>query len=150
MTAVKGPADRHVAALLDLALRRLKAELEPDSARWGLRGSHLRVLTLMPTDGVRAADLARTAAMTKQSLGELVAVLLERGLVVRDPDPADRRAHVLRRTADGDRAVREGLEAIAALERRWSAEVGERRWRTTVAVLSALTDPERSPGAPGP
>jgi DNA-binding MarR family transcriptional regulator len=45
--------------------------------------------------------LARRAQMTKQSMAELVAHLERHGFVERIPDPADRRAKLVRVTGKG-------------------------------------------------
>src|SRR5580692_7672246 len=68
----------HLARWLDAVRRRLYAELAAEFTedRVGdlpeLRGSHRRLLQMVPPDGIRITDLAKRAGMTKQSLGEFV------------------------------------------------------------------------------
>ncbi|WP_301235599.1 MarR family winged helix-turn-helix transcriptional regulator [Pandoraea cepalis] len=68
--------------------------------------SHISVTRNLDIDGTRATELARRASITKQSLGELVTQLENRGIVTREQDPTDGRAKVVRFTKRG----REWLE----------------------------------------
>lgn len=149
MNAVKGPGadpDDHVFALLDHALRRLRADVQAHMARAAaggpdlpdlstLRTSQLRLLTLTPDDGLRVGDLAARAGMTAQALGEFVRSLVSGGLLTVEPDPRDRRARVVRRTASG-RAVAQATEdGIRAMEQEWAGRLGADRWEAMRAVL---------------
>lgn len=69
--------------------------------------------------GTRLTVLAARADMTHQSMGELVRTLELRGYVERAPDPADRRARLVRLTAKGREMVRVALVEIAAIEGAW-------------------------------
>jgi DNA-binding MarR family transcriptional regulator len=80
-------------------------------------------------DGTRLTVLAARAGQTHQSMGEVVAELEQRGFVERIPDPADRRARLVRLTDSGRHLVRNALAAIDAIERDWTA-----RWRAAGLV----------------
>ncbi|TKK88136.1 MarR family transcriptional regulator [Herbidospora galbida] len=138
MTLASDP--EHVIALLDRALREAKRvmdEVVADHAP-GLRVSFLRVMDLMPADGIRLTDLAGRASMTKQAMGEFVATLEREGFVHVLPDPRDRRVRLVVPTARGVELQKASSAAIEALEREWRERVGPRRWATTRAVLAEL------------
>ena len=58
-----------------------------------------------------ASDLARAEQVTPQAVGPLVAVLEERGLVMRSPDPKDGRRVLLSVTESGLEALRDKRSA---------------------------------------
>ncbi len=65
--------------------------------------------------------------MTQQSMGELVTHLERCGLVVRQVDPADRRARVVRVTEEGQAALELAAERIRDIERRLARTLGQSR-----------------------
>ena len=85
-----------------------------------VRPAHYAVFRLLGPEGARVTELAEAGGMTKQSMGELVAHLEERGYVERLPDPCDRRAKIVVPTEKGRRGIGvaagllEGIEAAAA------------------------------------
>ena len=91
-------------ALNDRAIARL-AERGHDT----VRPAHGAVFQHLDDTGTPVARLAERAQMTKQAMAELVAHLEEHGYVVREPDPADRRAKLVIPT---DR----GLEVFAVVQ----------------------------------
>ena len=130
----------HLARWLEFVQRRLRAELGASGLRDfpQLRGSHRRILQMIPAGGIRITDLARMAGMTKQSLGEFVDWLERRGFVASGRDPADGRVRLVTRTADGDTAADTATRAIAAVERRWRQEIGAGRYDTMKQALRDL------------
>jgi DNA-binding MarR family transcriptional regulator len=82
--------------------------------------------------------------MTKQSIGEIVDDLASRGYVERFPDPADRRAKLIRLTRKGEEAQAVGLELFATVERR----LGERYGAEQVAQLRDLLEEIAAAEAP--
>ena len=65
-----------------------------------------------------AAHLARHSFVTSQTMADMVTTLLDRGLIERHRDPADRRRLVISLTPDGQRLL-DGLRPqVAALETR--------------------------------
>src|ERR1700745_703953 len=97
----------HLPRWLEAVTRRLRAELGASGLRDfpDLRGSHRRILQMIPADGIRITDLAERAGMTKQSLGEFVGWLEDAGFVASARDPADGRVRLVTRTAEGDTAA---------------------------------------------
>ena len=78
-----------------------------------------RVLAHLVDGPLTLSVLARKRRVSLQSMGELVQVLVERGWVVRIPDPTDRRQHLLHLTEEGrahyERAQEQALRRLAPL-----------------------------------
>lgn len=145
MTSVKGGRPDHIFALLDDALRTLRADtfgenLDPEfrSMVRGLRSSQVRLLGLTPVEGMRVTDLAERVGMTKQALGEFATALEERGLMETVRDAADRRVRILRPTVAGLAVAGAADQAIRAMERRWRDRLGTKRWDAMRDGLAAI------------
>src|SRR5215207_7393219 len=127
------------AILMDLAWRAFRRRLDegvtPRVAGLGLRPSHLRLLSLTPTDGMGVTDLAARVGMTKQALGEFVTTLQAAGLVEVTVDRRDRRVSP---TPSGQELQQVVESAIAGIERRWASQVGPKRWATFREVLTEI------------
>jgi DNA-binding MarR family transcriptional regulator len=144
MTVRKEPgedwAPDHMARWLEAVTRRLRADL---GAQGGfafpeLRGSHRRLLQMIPPEGIRITDLARRADMTKQALGEFMDWLEQAGFVASGQDPADGRVRLITRTEQGDAAAIEAQRAIDAVERRSRREIGAARYDAMKQVLRQI------------
>ena len=106
--------------------RRWREALAP----WDLSPHHARALrVVVERDGVRLSDLAESLHIAPRSATEVADGLQARGLVERTPDPADRRAVILRPTAEG---------------RRVRAEVGRVRAADNEELLSRLSAADRA------
>jgi DNA-binding MarR family transcriptional regulator len=130
----------HLPRWLEAVSRRLYAELGA-SGRLDfpeLRGSHRRILQMIPPEGRRITDLATMAGMTKQSIGEFVDGLEQSGFVSSGRDPADGRVRLVTRTARGDAAAAAAQRTIEAVERAWRAEVGAASYDAMKQVLREL------------
>jgi DNA-binding MarR family transcriptional regulator len=66
-----------------------------------IRLPHGNVFQYLDDDGTTVSTLAERAHTTKQAMAQLVAHLEAHGYVERVPDPADRRAKLVRATARG-------------------------------------------------
>ncbi len=133
------PLPDHIARWLEAVTKRLHLELGAQSWDFpGLRGSHRRILQMIPPDGIRITDLARLAGMTKQALGEFVNSLEDSGFVSSGPHPADRRVRLVRRTRQGDEAAESATRAIASVESSWRQEIGSGRYDAMKQALREL------------
>jgi DNA-binding MarR family transcriptional regulator len=101
-----------------------------------IRPGHGCVFRFVDEGGSRLTDLAETAGLTKQAVGEVVADLERLGYVERGADPQDGRAKVIRLTDLGADAQRTGLAIFRDLER----ELGERYGEERVAALRELLE----------
>jgi DNA-binding MarR family transcriptional regulator len=103
-----------------------------------VRPAHFTVFQHMPPGGIRLTALADAALLTKQSMAYLVDDLEALGYLERVPDPADRRAKVLRLTPRG-RAVEDAVRAtIRQIEADWASQLGEAEYRELTRLLRAL------------
>ena len=147
MTSVKPPPGDalpdHIARWLEQVSRRLHADLGEQGLRDfpELRGSHRRILQMIPPHGIRITDLALLAGMTKQALGEFVDWLEQSGFVASGRDPADGRVRLVTRTERGDAAAATAQRAIEAVERAWRQEIGDSRYETMKQAMRDLGRP---------
>jgi DNA-binding MarR family transcriptional regulator len=137
-----GPAFPHLLAALDTLQTRVGAALGERAGSMGvrLRGSHGRILNLLAPAGTRPSQLA-DGWISKQAVGMRVQELVRMGLVVVEPDPADRRAHLVRRTPEGDRIRDRTLAMADDIERELREQVGDARYEAFRSVLDELAWP---------
>ena len=128
-------ADRAFAAVRDEVLDRY-----PD-----LRPAHVQVFSGGPIDGLRVTELAERAAMTKQSMHELVGHLERCGYLRREPDPADARARLVRLTGRGREVEETAHAASARVHLAWRDRVGVARFD---ALWDALQEVAGLPATP--
>jgi len=105
-----------------------------------VRAPHGNVFGFLDDAGTPVSELARRAQMTKQSMAELVAHLERHGYVERIPDPSDRRAKLVRSTARGREVYAIAREAVADIERDWTALLGAGKMRSLRALLEEFND----------
>lgn len=102
------------------AERALRRAVEPDLAAENLTFEHWQVLAaLFEQPGLRMTDLAELAAVPAATLTRHVDHLVERALVVRRIDSADRRRALVALSARGERLasrVRDSEQAAEAAE----------------------------------
>jgi DNA-binding MarR family transcriptional regulator len=106
-----------------------------------VRAGHLAVLLDLQRSGLRSADLARRAGMTRQSMGEIVADLEALDYVERRPDPGDRRARVVLPTGRGLILIAHARRAVAEVEARAARQLGRDRYAELGRVLAELAEP---------
>jgi DNA-binding MarR family transcriptional regulator len=105
-----------------------------------------RVFQRIAPGGSRVTDLAEQAGITKQSAGFLVGGLERARYVERVPDPADRRARLVRITDRGMRVVEAAGAIVTQVEAEWTAHLGAARMAQLRGILEDLreiTDPWR-------
>jgi DNA-binding MarR family transcriptional regulator len=103
-----------------------------------VRPPHGNVFQFLDDPGTRVSVLAERAAITKQSMAELVAHLERHGYVERVPDPSDRRAKLVRATARGKQVYAIAREVVAELEATWTRRLGKTRMRELRAILEDI------------
>ena len=125
---MQAPEDMTLLALLYTAADAYSDELMGRVGSFGyddIRPGHGCVFSNIEPDGSRLTDLAERAMITKQAVGEAVSDLERLGYVVREPDPADRRAKIIRLTERGAAAQATGRQVIDSIEREWAERFGE-------------------------
>lgn len=153
MTAPIDTQQRRLAlpGLLDVVKEAILDEFRQDLAEAGyadIRPTHGCVFRFVREDGMRLTELATLAGVTKQSAGELVDDLVDLGYVERVPDPADRRAKLIRLTPRGEKVQAIGYGIFAELEKRWAERYGAERLeqlRQTLEEIAAREAPEAVP-----
>lgn len=106
---------------VELAVR---AELDELTRPFGLTALQYTALTVLEQHpDLTAAHLARHSFVTAQSAADMVTALLERGLVDRHRDPADRRRLVMALTATGQRLLDRLRPQVAEIETRMLASL---------------------------
>lgn len=103
-----------------------------------MRASHFRVLGHVPEGGITITELAERLGMTKQGCGQLVAGMVDLGLLRTTQDPDDGRVRVVTLTAAGRRMNERFERRVAQVEQERSDAVGSRRYATCRAVLAQL------------
>ena len=110
-------------------------------APWDLSPHQARALMVICAgDGVRLSDLAEQLRIAPRSATEVADALQERGLIERTPDPGDRRAIILRPTAEGRRIRGEIGAARAADSSELFARLSPGDRDALTRILRALAD----------
>jgi DNA-binding MarR family transcriptional regulator len=94
------------------------------AARDKVSAAHIHITRHLNLEGSRLIDLAQTAGMTKQAMGDLVTQCEAWGLVERVPDDLDARAKRIVFTATGLDWLRAFEQAVAQAEEEFRQEVG--------------------------
>jgi len=131
----------NLAILLREPFRAMEALLVARLAERGhgaVRLPHGAVLQYLDDAGTRVSVLAERAAVTKQSMAELVAHLEAHGYVERLPDPADRRAKLVRATPRGREVFAIARETVAEVVVRVAERLGEEDMRRLRELLAAV------------
>lgn len=98
--------------------------------------SHINATRHLAIEGTRLTDMASRAAMTKQSMSELVEQLEALGLVARRPDPADGRARLVYFTPKGLEWLEDFRRALLKAEAEFARTIGAEALRATKHALS--------------
>ncbi|HSS42627.1 MAG TPA: MarR family transcriptional regulator [Solirubrobacterales bacterium] len=133
--------------LLEIASEALFAEFREELERSeysDIRPTHGCVFRFVQGEGLRLTEIAERAKLTKQSVGEIVDDLVQRGYAKRIPDPDDRRAKLICLTERGEAAQAHGRKLFAKVERRWAQRYGAER----IAALRELLEEIAATDAP--
>ncbi|WP_235037328.1 MarR family winged helix-turn-helix transcriptional regulator [Actinomadura sp. K4S16] len=110
-------------ALQEELFHRLAEEGHPD-----VRPRHGTVLAFLDPAGVRATELSARSGQHKQIVGTIVDELVELGYVLREPDPADRRAKRVVPTERGLDEIAKARAILAGIEDRHRRALGDERY----------------------
>ena len=103
------------------------------AARAQVSAAHIHITRHLSLEGSRLIDLAQSAGMTKQAMGDLVTQCEAWGLVQRTPDPSDARARRIVFTDTGLVWLQAFEQSVAQTEAEFKQEVGNE-----VATVIAL------------
>jgi len=108
--------------------------------RFGLSVTEWRVIAILGRyPGLSATDVARRGAMDKVAISRAVRRLLERGLIEREPNHADRRERHLRLSRDGERIHDRVVPEALAFELRLLAILDENEAAALDRIIDKLT-----------
>jgi DNA-binding MarR family transcriptional regulator len=146
VSSATSPADRNrpdLAAMVTRLSRQLIAMEQPILAAQGVSMWGYIVLTALDETPLRTQTaLAATIGADKTRIIGVLDDLQERGLIRREPDPADRRVHLLTLTPAGRGLQTRVRQAIRKEEDRLLGQLSAADRHVFVRVLRAL-DPER-------
>ncbi|HWP29876.1 MAG TPA: MarR family transcriptional regulator [Chloroflexota bacterium] len=134
---------RMLGALLRIPFQAIVARIHEGLIAAGyadLRPAHFVVFQQMRPEGARLTELAEWAQITKQSMGFLVDYLEKQGYVERVPDPADKRAKIIRLTERGKDVERAARAILRGIEADWGRRLGEGRLQQLRDTLRDLVD----------
>ncbi|MFD7614436.1 MarR family winged helix-turn-helix transcriptional regulator [Streptomyces sp. NPDC059828] len=105
----------------------------------GLTAAWWQVLGAVLNEPMPVSGIARTMGITRQSVQRVADLLAGKGLAEYVPNPAHRRAKLLRPTADGRAAIERINPGHAELAARLAAELGSEGFADTVRALERLS-----------
>lgn len=104
----------------DIAYEKLKAYDYPNVTM-----VHLTVIRHIDVEGTRTSVVAERAGMTKQAVGQVVATLEDEGYVIREADPSDGRAQLVKYTDKGWQFLLDTHDIKISIESEFSEILGE-------------------------
>ena len=132
------------ATLYRLVTRASEAEMRETLRRLRQRGyqdvtnADTALLANLDTADTTISALARRCGVTRQAASQQLALLSQKGYVSREPDPADSRAILVRRTAKGHALMRDALEIVAEIEAEYAGFLGAGRLAALRELLTGL------------
>jgi DNA-binding MarR family transcriptional regulator len=131
--------DNRLGFLLKHVHQQLLEIAGPALAPHGINGRELAVLTVLGGETpVSQQEAARELMIDRTTMVALVDALESKGLVVRQPDPADRRRNLVQPTSAGQEVFAAATAARDNAEREFLAPLGPDGAREFMAALRTL------------
>lgn len=105
-----------------------------------LRPRHGAIMAYIAADGTRASELSERSGQHKQVVGTLIDELERLGYVIRQPDPADRRAKLVVPTELGRDQMVQAAKIISDIEARFARQVGHERFAAFKEVFAEIAN----------
>lgn len=105
--------------------------------------SHASILAFIDPEGTHISVLAERLGVTKQAMGQFVAELERRNYVVREIDPTDRRAILVKFTDRGAQFIKDAYAVKQEMDGEYSAVLGEAGVEQFLTMLKPLQEPMR-------
>jgi homoprotocatechuate degradation regulator HpaR len=135
------PYPRSLAGTLLAAREAVMAPIRPFLRASGVTDQQWRVLRVLSDDGpLDASGIAERALLYAPSVTRIVRELVERGLLCREADGADRRRSVIGITLQGQELVSQTARHTATVLDRYTKAFGSDRLARFIAEAAALTD----------
>lgn len=106
-----------------------------DAGYSDLTRAQMKVFRFPSPDGLRPSELANNLLITKQAVNDLLGYLEDVGYLVREIDPLDRRARIIRLTPSGRQVLYTVRDAAKAAEEQIAKHLGSRRFASMQASL---------------
>ena len=135
----------HVGWRLWRLARQWKVEFDTEMLRRGypwITEARGAVIGQLRPGGLPQSALTSALGISKQAVQQQVDELVGEGAVERVPDPADGRGRIVRLTKLGIASIAEGNEVKRAIEQRYIAAIGERKFAALNEALDALFMPQ--------
>lgn len=116
------------------------AVAEDLAATAGLTAARWQVLGAVLHEPLSVASIARTMGITRQSVQRTADILVDLGLAEYVPNPAHRRAKLVRPTEEGRAAVMRISPAHRVIAERLAAELGRDTFTRATEALVALSE----------
>ena len=143
------PPPRPLPALLQevkLAAVRKLLERLADAGHPDIRESYGCVFGFIDLEhGSRLTELAESAGLTKQAVGEAVTELERLGYVERVPDPQDGRAKLIKLTERGLDGCLKGRRLFAQIEAEWAEQLGRELMASFREAATRIAELEGAP-----
>ena len=105
-----------------------------------IRTAHTSLFPHIDLEGTRLVDLVERVGISKQAVGQLVQELEEMGTLVRERDPHDGRAWLVRFSQRGREQLLLGLSLLSRMEAELAVAIGGERSQRLVEDLGVLLE----------
>ena len=140
-------AEASVGHLLHRAAQRALDFYAEEGGGGGITQRQHAVLAAVATrEGAAQADLVAATGVDRSTLADMVARMLDKGLLVRERSTRDARANAVRLTDAGRLALAETGPRAAAADGRLMALLPKGKRQAFLAALAALTEPATRAG----
>lgn len=137
----EGPQNRPLLGLVLNADRGIRAFMDEALQEFSLPTPEYTALVILRNHGpMSSAELARRVFVTPQAMGQIIASVEPRGLVVRHPDPNHGRKLLAQLTPEGVTLVDACVERLKEVEQRFLGALNPREQRYFVEMLAACVD----------
>lgn len=97
---------------------------------------HVRVLAYIRiTGGCSLGELAERRDVSLPTMSKMVSSLVEKGLITREPDPANRRAVIIRLTEAGDKLY---LQVLTKLQQHIAQDIAKLSSEQRASIVTSL------------
>ncbi|MCA9833294.1 MAG: winged helix-turn-helix transcriptional regulator [Thermomicrobiales bacterium] len=103
-----------------------------------VRPIHGFALQAIGPGAISITELGHRLGVSKQAAAKTVKVLAASDLIVREADPADARATLIRRSDRGVALLRASAAFFAIRQRQWEDEIGEQRFHELLRDLAVI------------
>jgi DNA-binding MarR family transcriptional regulator len=132
---------RPLLGLILSADRRIRALMDEVLQQYSLPTPEYTALVILRRQGqLSSAELARSVFVTPQAMGQIIASIERRRLIIRHPDPNHGRKMLAELTPAGVELVDNCVDSLRAVERHFLGALNEREQEYFLSLLSACID----------